>query len=128
VHKVGYRAAEIAGVSEVYEATMNRDSFRRMQEMARGSGEVAEGEDFDVDGPADDGNPMGMPENELTHRVDVSSFLEQKRESLFKHASQITDSSFVSKMPPEVFALAFGTEWFLKRGAPVEPKQEWIFS
>ena len=128
VHKVGYRAAEIAGVSEVYEATMNRDSFRRMQEMARASGEVAEGDDFDVDGPADDGNPMGMPENELTHRIDVSGYLEQKRESLFKHASQITDSSFVSKMPPEVFALAFGTEWFLKRGAPVEPKQEWIFS
>ena len=128
VHKVGYRAAEIAGVNEVYEATMNRDSFRRLQEMARGTGEVAEGEEFDVDGPADDGNPMGMPENELTHRIDVSSYLEQKRESLFKHASQITNSSFVSKMPPEVFALAFGTEWFLKRGVPTEPKQDWIFS
>jgi hypothetical protein len=47
---------------------------------------------------------------------------------LFKHASQITDSSFVSKMPPEIFAIAFGTEWFLKRGVPTEPKQDWIFS
>src|SRR3954451_17999697 len=38
VHRVGVRAAELAGVPEVYEATMNRDEIKRLMEMARESG------------------------------------------------------------------------------------------
>ena len=126
VNKVGYRAAELAGVTDVFEATMNRDSFRRMQEAARAAGMVSE-EDFNPDGPADDGNPMGTPEDEITHRIDVMAFIEQKREAIFKHKSQMGDAGFITKMPPEVFTMAFGTEWFRKAGAPTEPKSEWVY-
>src|SRR3954465_5099541 len=35
VHRVGVRAAERAGIKQVYEATMNRDDLRRLMEMAR---------------------------------------------------------------------------------------------
>ena len=61
---------------------MNRDEIRRQMEIARAAGEqfepdVEDGE-FDPDGPMDDGNPMGMPEAELTIVVDVSDFVEQQ--------------------------------------------------
>ena len=36
VHTVGHRAAELAGVERVFEATMNREHIVRLVEMARG--------------------------------------------------------------------------------------------
>jgi LmbE family N-acetylglucosaminyl deacetylase len=122
VHHVGHRAAVLAGTVEVYEATMNRDHMRRLMAVQRElMGEPAEGADgpgFDVDGPADDGNPFGMPEAELTTMVDIRAALAAKRASMACHRSQITDTSFFLQMPDEAFAMAFGTEWFIRRGAP----------
>jgi LmbE family N-acetylglucosaminyl deacetylase len=92
VHQVGHRAAEMAATPHVYEATVNRDQMRRMMEAAREAG--MDLEDFDADGPADDGNPMGTPEAELTTAVDVSAFIPQKRASIACHASQVSDTSF----------------------------------
>ncbi|MFM7537260.1 MAG: PIG-L deacetylase family protein [Acidimicrobiales bacterium] len=128
VHHVGHRAAVLAGTGAVYEATMNRDHMRRLMAMQRellGTGSDAAGSDgtegdrgFDVDGPADDGNPFGMPEAELTTMVDVRAALVAKRASMACHRSQITDTSLFLEMPDEAFAVAFGTEWFIRRGAP----------
>lgn len=44
--------------------------------------------DWDVDAPADDGNPVGTPEAELHWSVDVSDFVDTKRAALACHASQ----------------------------------------
>jgi hypothetical protein len=33
------------------------------------------------------------------------------------HPSQIPDDSFFLAMPDEIYAMAFGTEWFTRRGA-----------
>ncbi len=119
VHRVGHRAAEMAGTPNVYEATMNRDALVAMIEAARANGA---GDDFDRDGfdvnSADDGNAFGTPEAELTTRVDVSAYIDQKRESLLCHASQVSDGSFFLQMPPEAFTNAFGTEWFIRVGIP----------
>jgi LmbE family N-acetylglucosaminyl deacetylase len=117
VHHVGHRAAEIAGTPHVYEATTNRDQIRRMIELARAAG--MEGmDDFDADGPADDGNPMGTPESELTTAVDVSAFLPHKRASIACHASQISDTSFFLELDDMSFAAMASIEWFIRRGAP----------
>ena len=48
-------------------------------------------EEFDPNGPADDGNPFGTPEAELHLAVDVSAYIERKRAALAAHASQVTD-------------------------------------
>ena len=112
---MGHRAAELAGTPTVYETTMNRDAVVRFMQEAKAAG--AEGVDFDPD-QTDDGNPFGMTEAEITTAVDVSAFLAQKRASISAHASQITDTSFFMTMPPEAFAQAFGTEWFIRKGAP----------
>jgi LmbE family N-acetylglucosaminyl deacetylase len=117
VHHVGHHAADLAGTPHVYEATMNRDQVRRTVQSA--PPDFFENGDFDPDGPADDGNPFGMPEADLTTAIDVRDFAPQKRASVACHASQVTDTQMFLSMPLEVFTDAFGTEWFIHKGAPV---------
>jgi LmbE family N-acetylglucosaminyl deacetylase len=126
VNIVGHRAAEMVGVDRVFEATMNRDHIIRMVEAAREAGALF-GEDFDPNAGADDGNPLGMLESELTHAVDVSAYLAAKRESLRAHRSQITDTSFFLEMPDEAFDQSFGTEWFILKGAEPGLRPGWLF-
>ena len=66
----------------------------------------------------DDGNPFGMAESEITTVVDVGDVIDKKRASIAAHASQVTDTSFFLQMPPDVFQMAFGTEWFILTGGP----------
>ena len=131
VHHVGHRAAAQAGTPRVLEATMNRDHLIRLMAMAREMGEALEppgDEEFDPNGPADDGNPFGMAEAELTLSVDVGAFVAQKRASIAAHRSQVTDTSFFLQMPAEMFLMAFGTEWFLEPGVDADgPEPGWIF-
>lgn len=111
VHRVGRLAAEIASVERVFQATMNRDHIRRGLERLSD-----DGSSFEVpDRPAEPG--FGEPESAITHAIDVSGHLETKRRCMKAHASQIADDSFFLAMPDEVFADAFGTEWFIALGA-----------
>ena len=130
VHHVGYRAAELAGVATVFEATVNRDAVRAQIEAARTvGGPAAEelfGGDFDVDGPADDGNPMGEPAAAIALRVDVSAWASRKRESIRCHRSQVTDTMFFLSMPDDQFDVAFGTEWYVRRGVSGPPVDGWL--
>jgi LmbE family N-acetylglucosaminyl deacetylase len=124
VHRVGVRAAELAGVERVFEATMNRDAMRRQFAMLAEAGMPV---DWNPDDPADDGNPVGMPEAELTHAVDVRRFVAQKKASISCHASQTTDAGFFMHMSDEEFAEAFSTEWFIRRGADHPLRDGWLF-
>jgi len=129
VHSVGHRAAELAETPAVFEATMNRDEVVRQFVAAREAG-VSFGpdeEEFNPQGPADDGNPFGTPEAELTHLVDVSDYIRQKRDSIRCHVSQVTDTGFFLQMPEDVFQRAFGVEWFIKKGARPPVKPGWLF-
>jgi len=108
VHRVGVRAAELAEVPHVYEATANRDHFRTMMSMnPEWSGESAP----DVDS-------FGLPADELTTVVDVSAAIAAKRAAMVVYASQIGDFGPFLALPPEALTAAFGTEWFRKRNAP----------
>jgi LmbE family N-acetylglucosaminyl deacetylase len=117
VHRVGHRAGELAGVPEVYEATMNRDHLERMIAAAKEQG-IDLG--WDEDDVPDPGNQVefGTAETDLTTAVDVSAFIAQKRRSIECHRSQITDSAFFLQIPHDAFSLSFGTEWYIRRGAP----------
>ena len=126
VHRVGHRAAELAGTARIYEATMNRDAIVRFMALARESGAMSEADAFDPNGPADDGNPFGMSEAELTTAVDVSAYVKAKRASMAAHASQITDTSFFLQMPDETFATTFGTEWFIRKDAAPGIHETWL--
>lgn len=132
VFQVGCRAEELVAVDlpglRVLEATMNRDELRLQMAAARESGEgFGPEDDFDPDGPMDDGNPMGLPASELTMVVDVLAFTGHKRAAIAAHRSQVTDSSFFMQMPQEAFAFAFGREWFREHGAEPGLRPGWFF-
>lgn len=124
VHRVGHRAVELLAERgrdvRLLEATMNRTRIARLR------AENSEDGEFDPEAPADDGNPFGSTEDEITMAVDVTDFVEQKRRSMTCHTSQITDQSFFLQMPPEMFALAFGTEWFIEAGRPGGAQPGWF--
>jgi LmbE family N-acetylglucosaminyl deacetylase len=119
VHRVGARAAELAGVARVFEATMNRDHIVRLMDQD-GDALTAEADQADAaERRATVADPsFGSSEADITHAVDVGDFLAHKRKAMEAHASQIADGSFFLAMPPEAFAAAFGTEWFIERGRP----------
>ena len=121
VHRVGRRAAEIAGIDRVFQSTMNRD--RILRQMAENA-ELFEDEiEQELEGEtaeqmrrraeAAERGEFGSPEAVITHAVDVSSAIEVKRSAMAAHRSQIGPDSFFFSMPPEVFTAAFGTEWFI---------------
>lgn len=111
VHTVGTRAAELADVPKVLWATMNRDRIR--EQMAGAAELMAELDDGSGGDPPEMDEDMGSPESLITHGVDVTSVIDVKRRAMVAHASQISEDSWFLKMPDEVFAVAFGHEWFV---------------
>jgi LmbE family N-acetylglucosaminyl deacetylase len=103
VHRVGKRAAEIAGTPAVYQATMSRENMR---EAFRRVGVE------NIEAPEE----AGTPDAAITARVDVTKYLDVKRAAMRAHASQIPEQSFFLAMDDETFAFAFGTEWFIREG------------
>ena len=119
-HRVGHRAVALAGTPRVLEATFSRDTMRVFA--------AADGrEEWDPDRPADDGNPFGTPEIEIHFAVDVSEFVDHKRQALACHASQTTDAGAMLAMPRDAFAQVFGTEWFIEPGRAPGLKRAWPF-
>jgi len=112
VHRVGLRAAALVGTPRVYQSTINRDQILRgrlrFAEQAAATG--IEMPDVTAD------EQFGMPEEVITAAVDVSPYLEYKRQAMRAHASQISENSFFLGMPDEAFRYAFGTEWFIREG------------
>ena len=74
--------------------------FRRAAEDS-GSSEAA---------PAD---LMGTPDDEITTRIDVTQFLDQKFEAIFSHASQFGPSHRFHQLPDALKAEMFGVEHFV---------------
>lgn len=124
VHRVGVRAATLAGTPVVYEATADRDHFMETLAAARVDlgDELPEG----MPEPADFADDFS-PRDAITTRVDVRAHLGVKRAALGAHASQIDETSLFLAMPDELFARSFGTEWFIRRGAPDGTRETWLF-
>lgn len=114
VHRVGMRAAEMAGTPRVLEGTINRTAIRRMRE-AVSSGAVPDLPEG-VEPPDPDEMDLGVEEDLLTHLVDASGAIEAKRASMLAHRSQIPDDHFFLAMGPDVFAVAMGIEWYIGHG------------
>src|SRR4051794_34211896 len=123
VHRVGQRAAELAGVRHVFQSTMNRDAIlRSIREAGSMFDDVPEENRPDIDENTD----MGSPEAIITHAIDVSPFIDAKRGSMRAHRSQIADSNFFLAMPDEAFVGAFGTEWYIAHGGSRSPEAPFL--
>lgn len=115
VHRVGMRAAELAGVERVLESSINRTALQRMsaaQAAGEGGFEMPEG----VELPDLDEATFGSPEEILTHVADVTAVAGAKRAALLHHRSQVADDHFFLAIPEEAFAVAFGQEWYIAHG------------
>lgn len=121
VHRVGIRAAELAGTKRVYEATMNRDFVRGM--LSERASEMPDSVDAPDAAQMDD---FGSPAEIITTTVDVRDFVDHKRAAMAAHASQIPADSFFLALPVDAFRDAFGAEWFIRRDAP-GTHENWIF-
>jgi LmbE family N-acetylglucosaminyl deacetylase len=118
VHRVGARAAALAGTPTVLEATVEREVLLRALRLI---GKVYRfPAAFDVDGF----ERAFAARTEITHRVDVRRFARAKRASLAAHATQASggDSlrtlAALRRLPGPLFALVLGREWFVQRGLP----------
>ncbi len=121
VHRVGRRAAQLAGVERVFQSTMNRD--RILAQMAQNAEAFEQQVEGELEGEtveqmrrraeAAEAGTFGSPEALITHAVDVSSVIDTKRAAMAAHRSQIGPDSFFFSMPEGVFTAAFGTEWFI---------------
>ena len=108
VHRVGLRAAALAGTRRVFQSTINRDLVKRGRHLLA--------DQAGVETPDLDEDTFGKPESELTAVVAVTAYLDYKRRAMRAHASQISEQSFFLAMPDEAFRFAFGTEWFIRNG------------
>src|SRR5438477_911331 len=77
VHRVGVRAAELAGTPEVFEATMNRDYLQAL--IARNAENLPEVNDAPDPAEMED---FGSPETLITTTVDVRAYIEAKRAAM----------------------------------------------
>jgi LmbE family N-acetylglucosaminyl deacetylase len=127
VHRVGVRAAELAGVDQVLEATVSRDVVRAMVEEMAATGETPPDDvpDLDFDDPD---LVFGMPDEIITTRVDVRPWTERKLASMRAHESQIGDLGPFLQMPFDVFREAMGTEYFIRRGVPSTHRDDDVFT
>jgi N-acetyl-1-D-myo-inositol-2-amino-2-deoxy-alpha-D-glucopyranoside deacetylase len=62
---------------------------------------------------------QGTPDELITTRIDVSDFVDRKREAFAAHVSQSDPNSWFATMADQIYRLAFGTEYYqLVRGKP----------
>jgi hypothetical protein len=73
-----------------------------------------------VEGVPDEppGENFGVSAHLITTRVDVSSVAGTKRLAMRCHRSQISDTDFFLALEEKEFIAAFGTEEYIRRGAP----------
>jgi LmbE family N-acetylglucosaminyl deacetylase len=124
VHRVGILAAELAVTPNVLEVTLSREHIRSLIARAKAAGQLTDGVP-DLD---DDSVVFGTPDERITTVVDVSDFLDRKRAAIEAHASQVQDTGLFLAMPPEVFRVAMGREFFVRRGVPAGHRDDDLFA
>lgn len=120
VHRVGTKWAEENGVRLRW-VTLNRDAIRRVVEEAI-KANIEAGQELDSDlakrEERSSDESFGMAESDITHAIDVVSVLDQKRQAVATHASQIASDSFFVTLGNEEYSRAFGKEWYVDPNFP----------
>ncbi len=128
VHRVGARAAELAGTAVVLQATVDRDLITRALRLVKRVYRFPP--EFD---PAVFDRAY-TPRAELTHRVRVGRYWARKRTSMAAHASQATadggDRTLAAflRIPLPIFRRVFAAEWYVEQGREPGPLLDDIFA
>lgn len=116
VHLVGSRAAALVGTRVALEATVDRRALQRALRLvtwAKPSSPELRPSRYDR---------LYTHPSLITHCVDVSGHLEQKRAAMQAHHTQTTSDAGTRalaaflRLPSSLFRLVFGREWFVEHG------------
>ncbi|WP_280497763.1 PIG-L deacetylase family protein [Nocardia asiatica] len=117
VHEVGKRAAELAAVARVLDATLPREGYAR---LARVLGRSPIPFRYDPAVLA----ALYSPRSEITHRIDVGAHATRRRAALTAHRSVIEGSGrfaaiagVLLRLPVPVLCRVLRWEWFAEEGA-----------
>ncbi|MGH3843587.1 MAG: PIG-L family deacetylase [Pseudonocardiaceae bacterium] len=121
VHRVGVRAAALVAVPRVYEGTMSRSRIQWLVSQAIKAGLTRTSIDIDP-------QTFGTPDEAITTTIDVRRYLPLKRRAMAAHASQISETSPLLAMPPEVFEQLWGYESAIRQGAPPGLRETHLFA
>lgn len=117
VHRVGARAAALAGNIRVLEGTAPRELFRRLFVPVRALRLVVRHDMAAM-------RAGFTPRSAITHRVDVRRFAAQKQAALGAHRTQVYGRGrggrlfrLLVRLPVPLFGLVAGREWYAEPGA-----------
>ena len=115
VHELSIRAAQIAHTPEVFEATAPRDLIVKALRL------VGTFYRFPPEFDPTSFERAFSAGADITHRVNVRPYIDQKRASMRAHASQATADSgdrtlaAFLRIPKPIFTYVFGTEYYVRR-------------
>lgn len=124
VHRVGVRAAELAGTPVVLEATVDRRVIQRaVRLVAWLPGLHVRAADF---------RTAYTESCRITHEIDVRAQCTAKRQAMQAHVSQagggLRTLGLLLRLPGPLFRLVLGREWFTERGRTGGPRSGDVFS
>jgi N-acetyl-1-D-myo-inositol-2-amino-2-deoxy-alpha-D-glucopyranoside deacetylase len=111
---------------KLYYAVVPRSAMRGFVERLRAAGiDVPFGDRADV---AEEELPFGVDDERVTTTVDVSAYVEAKREALAAHRTQMGPEQFFMRLPPALYAEAFGRESFQRVTGPGDAAETDLFA
>ncbi|MFL6027680.1 MAG: PIG-L deacetylase family protein [Friedmanniella sp.] len=118
VHRAGSHAARLAGTPVVLEATVDRAVIRPLVRVVAATPRLL------PEVKLADYDRAYTASEDITHRVDVGPFTDQKRRAMLAHVSQATSAegartlALLLKLPRPLFRRVLGREWFVEQGRP----------
>lgn len=109
MHRAGIVAAADAGISTIYEATVDREYLHFVETHL-----VEESILATHLGLAR--SHLGVPSVLVTTLIDVRCVLDVKRAAMAAHASQIPETTSALQLGLDHFADVYGFEWYIRRG------------
>lgn len=88
------------------------------------------GEKTPLDRPDFDPNKVGTPDEEVTTRVEIGSFLNRKMDALRCHRSQVAPDWWYMRIPPDQLQANFNREFFTRIAShvPVDGEEDDLFA
>lgn len=140
-HRVVVRAVALAGdawwqtpeagppwqVAKRYVHTLSRERLLGLHRRLVADGLASPFGDHDISEPSE--LPFGVPDAEVTTRVDVRPWQAQRLGAMAAHRSQIAADSFFLNLPEDAAQGMFGVEEFvLEEGMPGFPPEDDLFA
>jgi LmbE family N-acetylglucosaminyl deacetylase len=88
------------------------------------------GEETPLDRPDFDPNNVGTPDDEVTTRVEIGSFLDRKMDALRCHRSQVAPDWWFMRIPHDQLLEKFNREFFscMASHIPVHGEEDDLFA